>query len=328
MEVRACISAISRSATITTKTTRAPRMSCRRHPRRGAVCRRGRAPFGVDRRASFFAGRAVLPRSRAGAGRGAHQAHPPRAGGDGAAAASPDPRRRAMGDARSAQSAGASISPPGAAMTGANTPRSASRSRTTRRSSRRAWRSCAACGRATSRSRTTARITSSTTSHHAAAGAAADPGLCRLVLETVDRACRAARLRPDRGAVRRGDDLRRAEAGRRALSRDLRQVRHQARPADVQLFPAFRRHARGGAAPRARQIRYYRECAIAAFPGDPATAPPSYRYFIEIVDRLHKVQPEDLSENAVLIGSAQIIDTLKRSRPPASTRSSSTSMSG
>src|SRR4029079_15422863 len=66
-------------------------------------------------------------------------------------------------------------------------------------------------------------------------------------------------------------------------------------------------------APRARQIRYYKECVIAAFPGDPATAPPSYRYFGEIVDRLHKVRPEDLSENSVLLGSAaQITGTLKK----------------
>jgi alkanesulfonate monooxygenase SsuD/methylene tetrahydromethanopterin reductase-like flavin-dependent oxidoreductase (luciferase family) len=64
---------------------------------------------------------------------------------------------------------------------------------------------------------------------------------------------------------------------------------------------------------RARQIRYYKECATAAFPGDPATAPPSYRYFVEIVDRLTKVRPEDLGENSVLLGStAQIIDTLKK----------------
>jgi alkanesulfonate monooxygenase SsuD/methylene tetrahydromethanopterin reductase-like flavin-dependent oxidoreductase (luciferase family) len=67
------------------------------------------------------------------------------------------------------------------------------------------------------------------------------------------------------------------------------------------------------AAARARQIRYYKECVIAAFPGDPATAPPSYRYFIEIVDRLTKVRPEDLGENSVLLGpTAQIIDTLKK----------------
>ena len=59
--------------------------------------------------------------------------------------------------------------------------------------------------------------------------------------------------------------------------------------------------------------RSRRNGAIAAFPGDPATAPPSYRYFIEIVDRLTKVRPEDLGENSVLIGSsAQITDTLKK----------------
>jgi alkanesulfonate monooxygenase SsuD/methylene tetrahydromethanopterin reductase-like flavin-dependent oxidoreductase (luciferase family) len=67
------------------------------------------------------------------------------------------------------------------------------------------------------------------------------------------------------------------------------------------------------AAARARQIRYYKECVIAAFPGDPTTAPPSYRYFIDIVDRLTMVRPEDLSENSVLLGSpAQITDTLKK----------------
>jgi alkanesulfonate monooxygenase SsuD/methylene tetrahydromethanopterin reductase-like flavin-dependent oxidoreductase (luciferase family) len=67
------------------------------------------------------------------------------------------------------------------------------------------------------------------------------------------------------------------------------------------------------AAQRARQIRYYKECVIPAFPGDPATAPPSYRYFIDIVERLHKIRAEDLTENSVLLGSpAQITDTLKK----------------
>jgi alkanesulfonate monooxygenase SsuD/methylene tetrahydromethanopterin reductase-like flavin-dependent oxidoreductase (luciferase family) len=66
-------------------------------------------------------------------------------------------------------------------------------------------------------------------------------------------------------------------------------------------------------AARARQIRYYKECVIAAFPGDPATAPPSYRYFIDMVERLRTVRPEDLTENAVLLGSpARITDTLKK----------------
>ena len=66
-------------------------------------------------------------------------------------------------------------------------------------------------------------------------------------------------------------------------------------------------------AARARQIRYYRECALPALPGDPATAPPSYRYFITMVERLKKVEPEDLTENSVLLGSpARIIDVLKK----------------
>jgi alkanesulfonate monooxygenase SsuD/methylene tetrahydromethanopterin reductase-like flavin-dependent oxidoreductase (luciferase family) len=66
-------------------------------------------------------------------------------------------------------------------------------------------------------------------------------------------------------------------------------------------------------AARARQIRYYKECVIAAFPGDPKTAPPSYRYFVGMVERLRNVRPADLTENSVLLGSpAQIADTLKR----------------
>jgi alkanesulfonate monooxygenase SsuD/methylene tetrahydromethanopterin reductase-like flavin-dependent oxidoreductase (luciferase family) len=66
-------------------------------------------------------------------------------------------------------------------------------------------------------------------------------------------------------------------------------------------------------AQRARQIRYYKECVIPAFPGDPRTAPPSYRYFIDMVERLQKVKPEDLTENSVLIGSAaRMTETLKK----------------
>ncbi len=66
-------------------------------------------------------------------------------------------------------------------------------------------------------------------------------------------------------------------------------------------------------AQRARQIRYYRECVIPAFPGDPRTAPPSYRYFIDMVERLQKVRPEDLTENSVLIGPPSgIVETLRK----------------
>jgi alkanesulfonate monooxygenase SsuD/methylene tetrahydromethanopterin reductase-like flavin-dependent oxidoreductase (luciferase family) len=66
-------------------------------------------------------------------------------------------------------------------------------------------------------------------------------------------------------------------------------------------------------AQRARQIRYYKECVIPALPGDPKTAPPSYRYFVDMVERLQKVKPEDLTENSVLLGRpTRITDTLKK----------------
>ena len=66
-------------------------------------------------------------------------------------------------------------------------------------------------------------------------------------------------------------------------------------------------------AARARQVRYYRECVIPSFPGDPATAPPSYRYFIDMVARLRDVRPQDLGENSVLIGSpSHITEVLQR----------------
>src|SRR3954451_6335702 len=78
-------------------------------------------------------------------------------------------------------------------------------------------------------------------------------------------------------------------------------------------FTHFADNKEQEAVQRARQIRYYKECVIPAFPGDPKTAPPSYRYFIDIVDRLHKIKAEDLTENSVLIGSpARMTDTLKK----------------
>src|SRR5215510_8092066 len=65
-------------------------------------------------------------------------------------------------------------------------------------------------------------------------------------------------------------------------------------------------------AQRVRQIRYYRECVIPALPSDPKTIPPSYRYFVDMVDRLQKVKPEDLTENSVLLGEpSRIAETLK-----------------
>ena len=66
-------------------------------------------------------------------------------------------------------------------------------------------------------------------------------------------------------------------------------------------------------AQRARQIRYYRECVIPAFPSDPKTAPPSYHYFIAMVERLQKIKAEDLTENSVLLGNAdRMTEVLKK----------------
>jgi alkanesulfonate monooxygenase SsuD/methylene tetrahydromethanopterin reductase-like flavin-dependent oxidoreductase (luciferase family) len=78
-------------------------------------------------------------------------------------------------------------------------------------------------------------------------------------------------------------------------------------------FIHFADDATAQAAARARQIRYFRECVIDAFPSDPATTPPSYRYFAEIVDRLRNIAPESLTENSVLIGPpSHITDVLKK----------------
>ncbi len=92
-------------------------------------------------------------------------------------------------------------------------------------------------------------------------------------------------------------------------------AKHGTKPGRVMCsyFTHFADNAEQEAAARVRQIRYYKECVIPAFPGDPKTAPPSYRYFIEMVERLQKVKPEDLTENSVLIGPpARIIETLKK----------------
>ena len=92
-------------------------------------------------------------------------------------------------------------------------------------------------------------------------------------------------------------------------------VKHGQKPGRVMCsyFTHFADNPQQERAQRERQVRYYKECVIPAFPSDPKTAPPSYRYFIEMVERLQKVKPEDLTENSVLLGSAQqMTDTLKK----------------
>jgi len=63
---------------------------------------------------------------------------------------------------------------------------------------------------------------------------------------------------------------------------------------------------------RAALIRYSKDALIAAFPSDPATVPPTLRYFLEIVDILRNMKPESLTARSILTGSpAKIIDDLK-----------------
>ena len=186
--------------------------------------------LGVDRRASFrHAWRAVVPRPGARLYRRAHAAHPAGAGGDRAAAASSDPRRGTMGEPRSAERR---------ARRFRRRPRlRPQRIPPARRVVRRqpvdlrgghGDRAPPVVGRgADLASRPALRVRRC--GDHAAAGAAADPGVCRIVLQAVDRACGAAGLRPDRRAVRRGDDLRRAAPGARSVSRDLREAWHDSR---------------------------------------------------------------------------------------------------
>lgn len=59
-------------------------------------------------------------------------------------------------------------------------------------------------------------------------------------------------------------------------------------------------------------IRYFHDALIAAFPGDPTKAPPTYRYFVEICNILREMTPESLTSKSVLIGPPEkIIEDLK-----------------
>jgi len=179
--------------------------------------------------------------------------------------------------------------------------------------SKRAWRWCASCGARGPHLASRQALSVRRCEHHAEAAAAAAAGLYRLVLEALDRARGAARLRPDRGAVRRRHDVRRAAPGRRSLSRDLRQTRPETAAPDVQLLHPFRRYSRAGECGARAAGFLLQGMRHSGSPGDRANAPPSYRYFIDIVDRLQKMRPQDLTDNAVLLGSsAHITDVLKK----------------
>jgi alkanesulfonate monooxygenase SsuD/methylene tetrahydromethanopterin reductase-like flavin-dependent oxidoreductase (luciferase family) len=64
---------------------------------------------------------------------------------------------------------------------------------------------------------------------------------------------------------------------------------------------------------RERQMAYFKHCVLPAFPDDPAKAPPTMHYFLDIIRILETMKKEDLGERSILIGPpSKIIDSLKK----------------
>jgi alkanesulfonate monooxygenase SsuD/methylene tetrahydromethanopterin reductase-like flavin-dependent oxidoreductase (luciferase family) len=64
---------------------------------------------------------------------------------------------------------------------------------------------------------------------------------------------------------------------------------------------------------RERQMAYFKHCVLPAFPDDPANAPPTMHYFLDIIRILETMKKEDLGERSILIGPpSKIIDSLKK----------------
>ncbi|MGJ9386248.1 LLM class flavin-dependent oxidoreductase, partial [Salipaludibacillus sp. CF4.18] len=55
-----------------------------------------------------------------------------------------------------------------------------------------------------------------------------------------------------------------------------------------------------------RMLKYFTGL-VPAFPGDPSTAPPHIRYFVDIVEKLKTMRTEDLSENSIIVGDANYV---------------------
>jgi alkanesulfonate monooxygenase SsuD/methylene tetrahydromethanopterin reductase-like flavin-dependent oxidoreductase (luciferase family) len=85
-----------------------------------------------------------------------------------------------------------------------------------------------------------------------------------------------------------------------------------ARRAMCSYFVHIAEDAKSEAYGRESLIRYFHDALIAAFPADAKTVPPTYRYFLEIVDILKSMKPESLTSKSVLVGSPQkIVNDLK-----------------
>ncbi len=63
---------------------------------------------------------------------------------------------------------------------------------------------------------------------------------------------------------------------------------------------------------REAQMDYFRHCVLPAFPKDPAKAPPTMHYFMDIVEILKNMKKQDLGARSILLGPPEkIIETLK-----------------
>ena len=66
-------------------------------------------------------------------------------------------------------------------------------------------------------------------------------------------------------------------------------------------------------AARTSQVRYFQECCIHALPQDIKTAPPTYHYFVDMVQNMKSMTPESLTDKSILVGDAAAIgETLKK----------------
>jgi alkanesulfonate monooxygenase SsuD/methylene tetrahydromethanopterin reductase-like flavin-dependent oxidoreductase (luciferase family) len=66
-------------------------------------------------------------------------------------------------------------------------------------------------------------------------------------------------------------------------------------------------------AQRERQVRYFQECCVDALPQDLSTAPPTYRYFVGMVENMKNMRPETLTDKSILCGKADdIIESVKK----------------
>src|SRR5439155_24664924 len=61
------------------------------------------------------------------------------------------------------------------------------------------------------------------------------------------------------------------------------------------------------------RLLFYLQAITPAFPGDRDKAPPHIRYFVDIVERILAMRPEDLGERSIVTGTReQVIEHFKR----------------